>query len=141
MSTRQLAKRLRADVAGLRAQIDALSQGGATKLLSKNAREFRPSTNPGTGGLEELVVEEQRSPVPEALMLTASEIEGEEEVFLNVGSSHVIKCIVTSPQPPDHIFWYFQHQVQFYLHIYLNAGVFTNNLAFLLQKPPHVTSV
>ena len=41
----------------------------------------------------------------------SSNIEGEAEVYLNVGSSHSIRCLVNSPQPPHHIFWYFQHQV------------------------------
>ena len=35
------------------------------------------------------------------------EILGEKSVYLNVGSSHTINCTVLSPQPPDHIFWYF----------------------------------
>ena len=42
----------------------------------------------------------------------SSNIEGEAEVYLNVGSSHSIRCLVNSPQPPHHIFWYFQHQVK-----------------------------
>ena len=35
---------------------------------------------------------------------------GEKSVYLNVGSSHTINCTVASPQPPDHIFWYFNHR-------------------------------
>ena len=31
-------------------------------------------------------------------------------MYLNVGSSHTINCTVASPQPPDRIFWYFNHQ-------------------------------
>ena len=31
-------------------------------------------------------------------------------MYLNVGSSHTINCTVASPQPPDHIFWYFNHR-------------------------------
>ena len=38
------------------------------------------------------------------------EILGEKSVYLNVGSSHTINCTVLSPQPPDHIFWYFNGQ-------------------------------
>jgi len=37
-------------------------------------------------------------------------IVGEKSVYLNVGSSHTINCTVASPQPPDHIFWYFNHR-------------------------------
>ena len=38
------------------------------------------------------------------------QILGEKSVYLNVGSSHTINCTVLSPQPPDHIFWYFNSQ-------------------------------
>ena len=31
-------------------------------------------------------------------------------MYLNVGSSHTINCTVASPQPPDRIFWYFNHR-------------------------------
>lgn len=37
-------------------------------------------------------------------------ISGEKSVYLNVGSSHSINCTVVSPEPPHHIFWYFNHQ-------------------------------
>jgi len=37
-------------------------------------------------------------------------ISGEKSVYLNVGSSHSINCTVISPEPPHHIFWYFNHQ-------------------------------
>ena len=36
-------------------------------------------------------------------------IVGEKSVYLNVGSSHIINCTVLSPEPPHHIFWYFNH--------------------------------
>jgi len=37
-------------------------------------------------------------------------ISGEKSVYLNLGSSHSINCTVVSPEPPHHIFWYFNHQ-------------------------------
>ena len=38
-------------------------------------------------------------------------IEGEEVVYVNVGSSHSINCSVSSPDPPHHVFWYFNQEV------------------------------
>ena len=39
------------------------------------------------------------------------EIDGEEVVYVNVGSSHSINCSVSSPDPPHHVFWYFNQEV------------------------------
>jgi len=37
-------------------------------------------------------------------------VEGEGVVYLRRGSPHTITCTITSPAPPHHVFWYFQHQ-------------------------------
>lgn len=39
-----------------------------------------------------------------------TEIQGQDSVYLNHGSYHAIRCSVKSPEPPHHIFWYFNHQ-------------------------------
>ena len=32
-------------------------------------------------------------------------------MYVNVGSSHSINCSVSSPDPPHHVFWYFNQEV------------------------------
>ena len=41
-------------------------------------------------------------------------IDGEEVVYVNVGSSHTINCSITSPDPPHHVFWFFNEKVLLY---------------------------
>ena len=67
----------------------------------------------------------------------SSNIEGEAEVYLNVGSSHSIRCLVNSPQPPHHIFWYFQHQVKSKsISLFCALKYFQKISKFLLSRCP-----
>merc|ERR1719336_1329190 len=61
--------------------------------------ECQVNTEPHTGHRVHLQVIEPSCSIP-----------GEAVVYLNVGSSHTINCTVSSPQPPDHIFWFFNHR-------------------------------
>ena len=63
------------------------------------------------GGAAALPCGVRRAPPLNCFAEPRCEIAGEQSVYLNVGSSHRINCTVSSPQPPAHIFWYFNHQV------------------------------